>query len=264
MGTNHLRERWFPFIPLLLGLAWVVAACSSATPPATIGEPSIDHPTPTLSPTSTPTPTPAPTSTPTPTPAPTSTPTPPPAPTSTPTPPPAPTSTPTPIPAPTSTPTPTPIPYVYDTYGFTLALDSGSSFVTVDLATAGLTGTTADFVQGVLTFTYKGASALLYWLPAEQQTPPAIVSSTYQSVVSNQPTVTFLTVNEGEILVSGETGWYGGFVATDSTGDSAGGGLMGAWICSKSKTAFSLTTTGPDATSLQIRFDRLISGFSCR
>jgi len=161
-------------------------------------------------------------------------------------------------------PTPTPLPYVYDAYGFIMALDSGSSFETVNLATTGLTGTEADLAQGMLTFVYKGVSVLLYWLPAEQQTPPAIVSSTYQSVVSNQPSVTFRTINEGEILVSGETGWYGGFVATDSTGDGAGGGLMGAWICSESKTAFSLTATGSDATSLQIRFDRLISGFSCR
>jgi hypothetical protein len=155
------------------------------------------------------------------------------------------------------------VPYLYDAYGFTMLLDSGSSFATVNLATAALTGAKADLVQGVLTFTYKGASVLLYWSPAEQQTPPAVVSSTYQSVVNNQPGVNFVTVNEGEILVSGETGWYGGFVATDSTGASAGGGLMGAWICSESKTAFSLTATGPDATSLQIRFDRLISGFSC-
>jgi hypothetical protein len=258
VGINRWRERRLPCIALLVGLAWVVAACSSATPPATILEPSVDQPVPTPSPTSMPTPIPAPTSTPTPTPAPTSTPTPTPPPTSTPTPTPAPTSTPTPQP------TPTPFPSVYDAYGFIMAIDSGSSFAAVDLATGGLTGTEADLAQGVLTFTYKGASVLLYWLPAEQQTPPAIVSATYQSVVSNQPSVTFLTVNEGEILVSGETGWYGGFVATDSTGGSAGGGLMGAWICSESETAFSLTTTGPDATSLQIRFDRLISGFSCR
>jgi hypothetical protein len=145
-----------------------------------------------------------------------------------------------------------------------MALDSGASFATVNLATSGLTGIEANLAQGVLTFTYKGSSVLLYWLPAEEQTPPAIVSSTYQSIVSNQPTVTFLTINEGDILVSGETGWYGGFVATDVTGASAGGGLMGAWICPESQTAFSLTATGPDATSLQIRFDRLISGFSCR
>jgi hypothetical protein len=144
-----------------------------------------------------------------------------------------------------------------------MTLDSGASFATVDLATAGLTGTEANLAEGVLTFTYKGASVLLYWLPADQQTPAAIVSSTYQSVVSNQPLVTFLPINEGEILVSGETGWYGGFVATDATGASAGGGLMGAWICPESTTAFSLTATGPDATSIQIRFDRLISGFSC-
>jgi hypothetical protein len=116
----------------------------------------------------------------------------------------------------------------------------------------------------LLTFVYKGASVVLYWLPAEQQTASMTLSSTYQLLKSSQPSASFLTVSEGDLLVNGEMGQFGGFAATESTGASSGGGLIGAWVCSGPQTAFSLTVTGSDATSLQIRFDRLISGFSCR
>ena len=169
--------------------------------------------------------------------------------------------TPTPTPVPTST--PTPVPYVYDDYGFTVALDAGSSFSTINPAVAGWTDTEADLAQGLLTFTYKGASVLLYWLPAEQQTPATILPSTYQLLRSSQPSASFLAVSEGELLVSGETGRFGGFVATESTGVRAGGGLIGTWVCADRETAFSLTVTGFDAAALQIRFDRLVSGFVC-
>jgi hypothetical protein len=155
---------------------------------------------------------------------------------------------------------------MYDAFGFTMALDSGSSFAAANLATGGFaaTDTEASIAQGALTFTYKGANILLYWQPAEQQTPQGLVASNYQSLANSQPSVTFLAISEGEILVSEETGWYGGFIASDTTSDSTGGGLIGAWICSESSTAFLLEATGPDATSLQIRFDRVTSGFSCR
>jgi hypothetical protein len=264
VGSNQWRIARIPFIAVLLGLAWAVTACSpsveldSAAVPTATKEPSVNEPMPTAFPTSTPTPQPTPTPSPTNTPAPQPTSTP--SPTNTPTP--QPTSTPSPTNTPTPQPTPTPLLYVYDANGFTVALDSGSSFASVNLATAGWTGADADLDQGLLTFTYKGASIVLFWLPTEQQTPSTILSSTYQLLRGSQPNVTFQTVNEGDLGVSGETGMFGGFVATDSTGASAGGGLIGTWVCSRPNTAFSLT--GSDATSLQIRFDRLVSGFLCR
>jgi len=170
---------------------------------------------------------------------------------------------PTPTATPTPVPTPTPFPYVYDAYGFIVSLDAGSNFSTINPVAAGWTGTEANLAQGLLTFTYKGASVLLYWLPAEQQAPPTLLSSTYQLLRSSQPSASFQTISEGELLVSGETGRFGGFIATESTGVRAGGGLIGAWVCSDLQTAFSLTVTGFDAAALQIRFDRLISGFVC-
>ena len=48
------------------------------------------------------------------------------------------------------------------------------------------------------------------------------------------------------------------------SGASTGGGIIGGWICSNSATSFGLTvTTDLDATTLQIRFSRLISSFGC-
>ena len=67
----------------------------------------------------------------------------------------------------------------------------------------------------------------------------------------------------GILTVNGESGRFGGFVATESSGGSAGGGLIGAWNCAGKGSAFSLTATGPDATALQVRFDRLVAGFKC-
>ena len=56
---------------------------------------------------------------------------------------------------------------------------------------------------------------------------------------------------------------YGGFKAVDGSGSSIGGGLIGAWICGGSETAFRMTLTGADATIVQLRFDRLLENFAC-
>ena len=225
-----------------------LAACSSPPPPA---------PTPTLVPTPTalsiavPAPTPIPANTPTPTSV------------SVPTPP----SPPLPAPTPTSTSTPpptaTPLANVFDTYGFTIALDPSTSFANVDLAVAGFSEEKADTGQGVLNFAYKGAAILLFWTPRGEGTPQTMVATTYQLLQGSQPAVTFTPISGGDLIVSGEPGSFGGFVATETSGERAGGGLIGAWNCPGTDSTFSLTATGPDATALQVRFDRLIVGFKC-
>ena len=42
-----------------------------------------------------------------------------------------------------------------------------------------------------------------------------------------------------------------------------GSGLIGAWICSESETAFRLTVTGTETTVVQVRFDSLLDNFVC-
>jgi len=114
-----------------------------------------------------------------------------------------------------------------------------------------------------LTFKYNGADIAIFWLPTTDDPPAAVIESTYQLLRDSQPSNILIPVSDGDISIDDEPGKFGGFVATDSSGENAGGGLIAAWTCQKLGITLSLTATGPDATVLQIRFDRLISGFKC-
>lgn len=171
---------------------------------------------------------------------------------------PAPTATPTPLP--TSTPV---VSNVFDGFGFTLQLDQDANFGSSDLLVKGWTESEASNDQGLLTFTYTGADVVFFWKPQNNDVPQTVVDSTYELQKLSQPDVNFTPINEGDLTVDGEAGKFGGFVTADSSGGSVNGGLIGAWTCQQSGTSFSLTTLSPDSTALQIRFDRLISGFQC-
>ena len=268
------------------------AAITATTTPVPTDTPTpvpTDTPTPTMTPTpiakTVAAPTPTPTNTPAPTPSPTPTSTPIPVPTNTPEPAtptavPTSTSTPTPVPptstpVPTSTPTPTPVTpcdselepglsYVYDDYCFSLVLDEDSSFATSNLNVTGMTSNEPDVSQGLLTFDYNGVDIALFWVPKSDSDANAIVESTYQLIKGRQPSNTFTSISDGDISIDSIPGRFGGFVVTDSDGDSAGGGLIGGWTCPEAEISISILATGPDATTLQIRFDRLISGFRCK
>lgn len=151
---------------------------------------------------------------------------------------------------------------VFDGYGFTLKMDQDTQFASSDLSVSGWTGPTADNTQGLATFTYKGADIVLYWEP-QTNTPQNVAASTYELQQLSKPTFDFVSINEGDIVVDGQTGSFGGFLYTDATGGNAVGGLIGAWTCPANNQSIALTATGADATALQIRFDRLISGFEC-
>ena len=226
------------------------------TPTDAPGAPATAEPTPVTVQEPTPTPTPAPgapTTTP-PTIAPAA-----PTPTSTPTP--VPTSTPTPVP--TSTPTPVPLTNIFNTFGFSVELDQDATFQSADLNITGWTGDDADNEQGLMTFTYNGANVVLFWEPESGNSPQATVDLTYQIQKGSQPNLIFVPISEGDMTIDGETGRFGGYLASDSSGAGTSGGLIGAWTCQTVGTQLSLTVSGPDAPALQIRFDRLTSGFSC-
>ena len=188
---------------------------------------------------------------------------------------PVPTSSPIPsstaVPTFTATPTsisdpiikPTPLPNIFDEFGFTLVLDEDASFSSSNLTISGMRKDAADGQQGLLTFEYNGADIAFFWLPTTDDTPATVVESTYQLLRDSQPANILIPVSEGDISIDHEPGKFGGFVATDSSGENAGGGLIAAWTCQKLGITLSLIATGPDATTLQIRFDRLISGFKC-
>ncbi len=151
---------------------------------------------------------------------------------------------------------------VFDGYGFTLKLDQDTQFASSDLAVIGWTGQVADNTQGLATFTYNGADIVLYWEP-QTNTTQNVAASTYELQKLSKPGFDFVSINEGDLVVDGQNGSFGGFLYTDATGGNAIGGLIGAWICPANNQSISLTATGADATALQIRFDRLISGFEC-
>lgn len=179
---------------------------------------------------------------------------------------PVPTATNTPVPTPTPKPTPTATPTVsiptqttvYDQFGFTLTVDDN-----VNITSAGWTETEPSKDQGILSFGYKGVTVLVIWIPSGGTTPAAFLADNFALLQTTQSDVTFIAISEGDVVVSEVDGKYAGFGATDAGGDSVNGGLIGAWICSDTDTAFGLTTTGADATILQIRFQRLLNSFGC-
>ena len=176
---------------------------------------------------------------------------------------PEPTSTPEPTPTQTPTPTPVPLTNVYNKYGFKVELDQDATFATANLNINGWTDSVADEAQGLMTFDYNGANVVLFWQPQNGDTPQETVDLTYQLQQLGNPDQTFATLSEGALTIDGADGRFVGFLTSDASGGNASGGLIGAWTCSDSETQISLTATGPDSTALQIRFDRLTSGFTC-
>ena len=128
---------------------------------------------------------------------------------------------------------------------------------------SGWTGEAATDDQGLVTFIYNGADVVLFWEPQSGNSPQALVDSTYELQKLSKTNFAFTPINEGDLMVDGQAGKYGGFVYADETGENTIGGLIGAWTCPGTGKSISLTTTSPDSTTLQIRFDRLLSGFEC-
>ena len=94
---------------------------------------------------------------------------------------------------------------------------------------------------------------------------------TYQLQQLGNPDQTYATLNSGPLTeedgvsrdIHEGDGRFVAFLTSDVSGGNASGGLIGAWTCADSETQISLTATSPDSMALQIRFDRLTSGFSC-
>ena len=158
---------------------------------------------------------------------------------------------------------------MYQKYGFKVELDQDATFATANLNINGWTDSVASEAQGLMTFDYNGADVVMFWQPQNGDTPQETVDLTYQLQQLSKPDQTFAPLKEGPLWISvpksidGGDGRYMGFLTSDALGENASGGLIGAWTCADSETQVSLTATGPDSTALQIRFDRLTSGFSC-
>lgn len=170
-------------------------------------------------------------------------------------------ATPTPVATATTATPPTPTPVLLDTldeFGFVLKLDTAA-----DVKSSGWTAAEPDARQGTLNLTLGEVAAILIWGPRLDRAPVTFLADTYNILRSSQSEFTFDSVSEGSITVSGEDGVYGGFRTLNSGGTVIGGGIIGAWICSTTQTAYRLTLTGANATLAQVRFDRLLDNFAC-
>ena len=147
---------------------------------------------------------------------------------------------------------------LYADYGFSLKLDLGA-----DVQAAGWTEVEPSLTQGIIAFDYGGVNVNIVWGPPEQRTALTFLADTYNVLRASQPAVTFESISDGDLTITDQEGVYGGFKAADVDGASLGGGLIGAWICEDSETAFRMTLTGEDATVVQLRFDRLLDNFAC-
>ena len=148
-------------------------------------------------------------------------------------------------------------------YGFSLVVDEDTDLIASGLTVTGLLSDNPDESQGLLSFEYNGADIALSWLPREDLTSADLVDLGYSLLVDSQPENEFIPFADGDIEVGNQPGRFGGLVVSGSDGVGAGGGLIGGWVCGTQDIGFILIATSPDSTVLQIRFDRVISGFKC-
>ena len=175
---------------------------------------------------------------------------------------PSPTETPTATPEPTDTPTPIPsatpvIGTIINEYGFKLKLHGD-----VPIRVVGVAEKNPTSEQGTISFPYQGVAANLAWNPSAS-TAQQVVAINYERLRDSQPSFTFETIKDGAIPVSGERGVFGAFKVLEGTDTAVGGGFVSAWICSESQTRYSLTVTGAQLTTVQIRFQDILTNFSC-
>ena len=174
------------------------------------------------------------------------------------------TSTPVPTHTPSPTDTPTPIPSatpvigtIINEYGFKLKLHGD-----VPIRVVGVAEKNPTSEQGTISFPYQGVAAILAW-NSSANTAQQVVAINYNQLRDGQPSLTFETIKDGAIPVSGERGVFGAFKVLEGTDTAVGGGFVSAWICSESQTRYSLTVTGAQLTTVQIRFQDILTNFSC-
>ena len=142
-----------------------------------------------------------------------------------------------------------------------------------DIETYGWLKDAADTESGLVSFDYNGVSVTLYWRPFAESGDD-LLNSSYSLLTASRPSMEFSAINDGSIEVNSDSednkieGKYASFSAKNADGVLSGG-LMGVWVCKPSGDSgsvdrgFPLTTTGADATTAQLRFNRLLGAFQC-
>ena len=103
---------------------------------------------------------------------------------------------------------------VFDDFGFSLAIERGAAVRSTANATAR---------YGAVVFAYGGVNVIMTWTPQEEAGLLQLVSGAYDLLQSNQQSLTFETIIDGQITVEGEPGLFLGFKAVDAS-RAAGGG----------------------------------------
>ena len=142
-----------------------------------------------------------------------------------------------------------------------------------DIETYGWLKDAAETESGLVSFDYNGVSVTLYWRPFAESVDD-LLNSSYSLLTASRPSMEFSAINDGSIEVNSDSednkieGKYASFSAKNAEGVLSGG-LMGVWVCKPSGDSgsvdrgFTLTTTGADATTAQLRFNRLLGAFQC-
>ena len=159
-------------------------------------------------------------------------------------------SSPTPAPTPAATPT-----TIIDSYDYKLELDGE-----IEITNSGLTESTASKSQGLAFFDYDGASSILLWIDDSETDIKDFLADSYGSLSESEPDVIFTPINQGDTKIDNVDSKFLAFVT--ESGSTQAGGIIGTWRCDNGK-LFSLTSTGLDGAVIQIRFKRILDGFSC-
>ena len=144
---------------------------------------------------------------------------------------------------------------IFDWYGFSLTTDDRYAFSPDAISLSDKAGEES----GSLTFGYNGSSVNLIWSSGDEIS----TDSGLALLQAGSPQDSFIGYIEGTFTADSNSGSSLGFLQTASNGDAAGGGLIGAWTCSKVGTHFLVIVASNDTTTAQIRFDRIVDNFVC-
>ena len=148
-----------------------------------------------------------------------------------------------------------------DSFGFDLTLDGE-----VNVEISGLTADSADSDQGSILIESGGSKVTMLWFQEDNFDVDGVLSDIYTALTTSQPDRTFSLINEGSRTIDEDLNAtsvkYLTFASVGTSESDQAGGITASWKCGADD-AFSLTVTGDDAAVVQIRFKRILDGFSC-
>ena len=142
-------------------------------------------------------------------------------------------------------------------FNFQLAIDGE-----VEVESSGWSQDQANSDEGILFFEYGEVSVLLFWFEDQDLDLDEVLADGYTLLEQTETELTYSLMSEGDSTVDTQPSKYLTYVANDDSEDNFGGGIIGSWKC-PSGSVFSLAVKGSDATTIQIRFKRLLDSFAC-